>query len=93
MSAVENLKIPCGVKHQYSTCIVYGVTYQNLWYEKSILALEPKFHGVGAKEKSPKKSNNGHKTRFFFSKRANDFELLKQVPESSHQSGSFSVSQ
>ena len=28
----------------------------------------------------------------FFSKRAQDFELMKQVPESSHQTGSFGVS-
>ena len=45
------------------------------------------------KKKVPKKATTAIKPVFFFSKRANDFELLKQVPESSHQSGSFSVSQ
>ena len=29
----------------------------------------------------------------FFSKKTQDFELLKQVPESSHQTGCFGVSQ
>ena len=43
-------------------------------------------------EKRPEKTNNGHKTRFL-SKRAQDIELLKQVPESSHQTSSFGVSQ
>ena len=37
------------------------------------------------KTKVAKKTKIDPKTRFFFSKRAQDFELLKQVPESSHQ--------
>ena len=43
-------------------------------------------------EKSLKNPNYGHKTRFF-SKIPEDLELLKQVPESSHQTGSFGVPQ
>ena len=39
--------------------------------------------------KSPKISHKTH----FFSKRAHEIELLKQVPESSHQTGSIGVSQ
>ena len=51
---------------------------------------------IGAKmatqqEKTTKK--DWPQNPFFFSKRAQDIELLKQVPESSHQTGSFSVSQ
>ena len=42
-------------------------------------------------EKSPKKQKSVINP--FFSKRAQDIERLKQVPESSHQTGSFGVSQ
>ena len=41
-------------------------------------------------EKNPKMDP---KKRFFYSKIPQDFELLKQVPESSHQTGSFGVFQ
>ena len=41
-------------------------------------------------EKGPKKKSAKKR---FFSKKAREIELLKPVPESSHQTGSFSVSQ
>ena len=40
-----------------------------------------------------KKTKMDPKKRVFFFKRAQNFELLKQVPESPHQTGSFGVSQ
>ena len=48
---------------------------------------------VAAQQKKVRKSPKiGHKTHFF-SRRTYEIELLKQVPESSHQTGSFGVSE
>ena len=46
---------------------------------------------IGAKMATlqEKKTKMDPKKRFFFSKIPQDFELLKQVPESSHQTGHF----
>ena len=62
--------------------------YKISWLVNSILALEPKFHADWSK--------NGHATRKnpkmdpkkrFFSKIPQDFQLLKHVPQISHQTG------
>ena len=61
--------------------------YKIRWLIKSILALEPKFHedwcknGHETRQKSQKHQKWTLKT--FFLKKAQDFELLKQVPKTS----------
>ena len=51
-------------------------------------------NGHATRQKSQKKTKNGpYKNFFFLSKIPHDFKLLKQVPESSHQTGHFGLRQ
>ena len=65
--------------------------YKKRWLVNSILAWKPKFHadwfknGQEATRRNPKMDPK----KRFFSKIPQDFQLLKQVPESSHQTGHF----
>ena len=62
--------------------------YKIRWSYTSILALEPKFHEDWYKNGHAIRRNSEEPQKWalktFFSKKPQDFELLKQVPESSH---------
>ena len=69
--------------------------YKIRWLVKSILALKPQFHEDWCKNghATRKKPKTGPSKNVFFSKIPQDFEPLKQVPESSHQTGYFDQNQ